>query len=301
MSNKTDKNSQTPAISTIKSKNIYAKITDLIIERLEQGEIAWENPVINNCRPQNLVTGSIYRGINPIILSRTKTPFFMTFKQAKKIGANVKKGAKSLPIVFWDITTKTVENEEGEAEEKKSYFLKYYNVFNISDIENIPAKYMEKTKLNKNNNIEILTAEQIISNYKNTPNAPKFEHCMGTPHYSPANDTIRMPKKEYFKSSNHFYSTMFHEILHSSGLESRLNRFKSHSGSLSHGSKEYAKEELTAELGASFLMAETGEKINIKNRTAYIQSWLKALKNDCKILLQAAGKAEKAVNYILNK
>ena len=220
----------------------------------------------------------------------------MTFKQAKKIGANVKKGAKSLPIVFWDVVTKTVENEQGEAEEKKSYFLKYYNVFNISDIENIPAKYMEKTKLNEKNNIEIQTAEQIINNYKNPP---KFEYCTGTPHYSPTNDTIRTPKKEYFKSANHYYSTVYHEMAHSTGHISRLNRFNHQSKTLNYRSTEYAKEELVAELTASFLMAETGEKINIKNRTAYIQSWLKALKNDCKMLLQAAGKAEKAVNYIL--
>ena len=297
MSNKTDKNSQTPARTRIKSKNIYAKITDLIIERLEQGEIAWENPVINNCRPQNLVSGSMYKGINPIILSRSETPFFMTFKQAKKIGANVKKGAKALPIVFWDVTTKKVENEKEEIENKNFYFLKYYNVFNISDIENIPNKYMEKTILNENHNIKIQTAEQIINNYKNPP---KFEYCTGTPHYSPTNDTIRTPKKEYFKNANHYYSTVYHEMGHSTGHVSRLNRLKSCSKSLNYRSNEYAKEELVAELTASFLMAETGEKINIKNRTAYIQSWLKALKNDCKILLQAAGKAEKAVNYVLN-
>ena len=200
---KTDKKSQTPASSRIKSKDIYTKVTNLIIERLQQGEIAWENPVIDNCRPQNLVTGSVYRGINPIILSMGKTPFFMTFKQAEKIGANIKKGAKALPIVFWDMATKKVENDEGETEEKDIYFLKYYNVFNISDIENIPAKYMQKTKLKENNIIEIQSAEQIINNYKNPP---KFEYCTGTPHYSPTNDTIRTPKKEYFKNSNHYYS-----------------------------------------------------------------------------------------------
>jgi len=282
----------------MKNNDIYKKVTDLIIERLEAGQIAWENPVINNCRPQNLVTGHIYRGINPLILSLCETPYFMTFKQAKNIKANVKKGAKSLPVVFWSITRKTELNEGGEAEEKMYYFLKYYNVFNISDIEDIPEKYLNKTHLEKNNNIEIQTAEKIIKNYKNVP---AFGYCSGTPHYSPSDDIIRTPKKEYFKNSNAYYSTLFHEMAHSTGHEKRLNRFKEYAKALHFGNKEYAKEELTAELTAGFLMSETGESINIDNKTAYIQSWLKVLKNDNKILLQSAGRAEKATNYIMNR
>jgi len=279
-------------------QNIYQKITDLIIEQLKQGRIPWERPLINNCRPQNLISGHLYNGINPLILTNAKTPYFMTFKQAKQIKATIKKGAKSKPVVFWSIGSYKKENEDGELEDKKSFILKYYNVFNISDIENIPAKYLDKTHLNKTNNIEIQTAENIINNY---PNPPKFEYCTGTPHYSPNDDIIRTPQKDYFKTSSHFYSTVFHEIGHSVGHKSRLNRFKAKGLSARFGGRDYAKEELTAELTASFLMAETGESVNIKNRTAYIQSWLTVLNNDNKLLISSAGKAEKAVNYILNK
>ena len=279
-------------------QNIYQKITDLIIEQLETGAIPWENPVINNCRPQNLITGHIYKGVNPLILARSKTPFFMTFKQAKQIKATIKKGAKSKPVVFWSVGTYKKENEAGELEEKRSFILKYYNVFNISDIENIPAKYLDKTHLDKINNIEIKTAENIIANY---PNPPEIEHCMGTPSYSPIEDKIRIPQKGYFINSNAYYSTFYHEIAHSSGHKKRLNRFNEQGSSLLFGDKEYAKEELTAELTASFLMAETGENINIKNKSAYIQSWLKILKNDNRLLIASSAKAEKAVNYVLNR
>jgi len=305
-SSETGKKMKTPTSPRINSKrnfkpttnkDIYKKVTDLIIDQLEQGHIAWENPVIHNCRPQNLVTGHIYRGINPLLLSMCETPYFMTFKQARSIKANIKKGAKSLPVVFWSVGIYSKENEAGELEEKKSFLLKYYNVFNLSDIENLPAKYLKKTEFNKKNKLEIQTAEQIINNYKN---APKLELCTGTPHYSPAADVIRTPKKEFFKSSNHYYSTLFHEMGHSTGHKSRLNRFDKEHANLRFGSKDYAKEELTAELTASFLMSQTGETVNIDQRAAYIESWLKVLKNDNKLLISSAGKAEKATNYILN-
>jgi len=283
----------------ISSKDIYQKITDLITQKLSSGIIPWENPLINSCRIQNLITNHIYSGVNTLILSMSKTPYFMTFKQAKEIGANIKKGAKSLPVVFWSVGSYEKENlESKEIEICKSFLLKYYNVFNISDIENIPAKYIQKIQDKTNNNCEIPTAQEIVDNYKNPPT---FEYCVGTPHYSPSEDTIRTPQINYFKSSNHFYSTLFHEMAHSTGHLSRLNRFNNEHSNLSFGSKDYAKEELTAELTASFLMSETAETININNRVAYIQSWLKALNNDSRLIVSAANKAQKATNYILGR
>ena len=128
---------------------------------------------------------------------------------------------------------------------------------------------------------------------------PLFEYL--PPHYSLNDDIIRTPQKDYFKTSSHFYSTVFHEMGHSTRHKSRLNRVKAKGLSARFGGSDYAKEELTAELTASFLMAETGESINIKNRSAYIQSWLKVLNDDNKLLIASSARAEKAVNYILNR
>ncbi len=281
------------------NKDIYQKVTDLIIEKMEHGQIAWEHPLINNCRPQNLITGNIYKGINHLLLSLFEIPYSMTFKQAKNIGASIKKGAKSLPVVYWNISRKTEKNEEtGDEHEHIYYFLKYYNVFSIDDIENIPEKYLAKTRHEKTNFIEIKSAERIIKNFKN---APKFEESTSDLVYIPSTDTIRLAKKEYFKNSTHYYSSLFHEMAHSTGHFSRLNRLNADYSNLSFGSKDYAKEELTAELSASFLMAETGENINIENRAAYIQDWLTVLKSDKRMIVYAAAKAEKAVDYILNR
>ncbi|HJO95537.1 MAG TPA: zincin-like metallopeptidase domain-containing protein [Victivallales bacterium] len=116
---------------------------------------------------------------------------------------------------------------------------------------------------------------------------------------SPANDSVYMQPIEMFKSEKHYYSTIFHELTHSTGHASRLKRLEN--DSLKFGSKTYAKEELLADLGAAFLMSEANLVVDIKNRAAYIQNWLTVLKNDKRLILTAAGKAEKAVNYILNR
>ncbi len=278
--------------------NIYEKVTNLIIEQLKKGHIAWENPVIDGCRPQNLITGHIYRGLNPLLLSLSDTPYFLTFNQILDIGASLKKGSKSFPVVFWKPFVKEVVTEDGEKEEDVLFCLKYYNVFKITDVENIPAKYLEKTKIATNEVKDILTAEEIVKGFKT---CPRIETTQGTPCYSPSLDIVKIPAKEFFRISRNYYSTLYHELTHSVGHSSRLNRFADEGQSFAFGSKTYAKEELTAELGASFLMAETGEKLDIENHAAYIESWLKALQNDNKLLLNAAGKAEKAVNYILNR
>ncbi len=281
----------------ISNSDIYGKITDIIIKKLEEGTIPWENPVINNCRPQNIITNHIYSGINTLILSNSRTPYFMTFNQAKEIGANVKKGASGLPVIFWSVKEKIKIDEETDETEKERYFLlKYFNVFNISDIENLPEKYLSKIKAVKTDFSEVKTAEEIIKNYLD---APKFEYCSGTPHYSPGSDTIRTPAKEYFKNSNHYYSTIFHEMGHSTGHEKRLNRFKNYSKAFKFGDSEYAKEELTAELTAAFLMAETKESLNINNKAAYIKSWLTVLQNDKRMIINSSCMAQKAVKFIL--
>jgi len=306
---KSDRNMKTQTSPRINSKkefkpitnnDVYSKITNIIIEQLGKGIIPWENPNINGVRAQNLLTGHIYSGVNPLILQMSDTPFFMTFKQAVTAKASVKKGAKSLPVVFWKVVEKQVENEEGEQEFKKLFVLKYYNVFKITDIENLPERLLKKADSMLKDNKKILSCEEIITNY---PNAPKIKNfiptaSMSSNGYGPSFDTVYSQPINMFKTDNHYYTTMFHELTHSTGHVSRLNRLSE--DSLNFGSKLYAKEELIADLGAAFLMAEAGQKVNYTNKAAYIQSWMKALENDNRLIITAAGKAEKAVNHILD-
>jgi antirestriction protein ArdC len=283
------------------NKDVYTKITNLIIEQLNNGHIPWENPNINGVKAQNIVTGHFYSGVNPLILQMSDTPFFMTFKQAKALKASIKKGAKSYPVIFWSTVTKNIEDKEtGEEEEKTLFILKYYNVFKITDIDNLPEKLLNKAESLLVDNKTIISCEEIINNY---PDAPKIKNFIpnasnSSNGYSHTYDAVFSQPLNMFKSENHYYSTMFHELIHSTGHLSRLNRLSE--DSLKFGSKTYAKEELVADLGAAYLISEAGQNINIENKAAYIQSWLKVLKNDNKMIITAAGRAEKAVNHILN-
>ena len=182
----TTSNLKTPTGTRINSKkqnnqykkmtnnNVYEMITNRIIEQLENGYIPWENPNIKGLKTQNLITGHIYTGINPLLLQMSDTPFFMTYKQAKQVNANIKKGAKSYPVVFWSVITKDVKNEEDEMEEKKLFLLKYYNVFKISDVENLPQKLIDKAEKLLVNNKKILSGEGILNNYQNAPGNQKL-------------------------------------------------------------------------------------------------------------------------------
>lgn len=284
--------------------DIYQKITDRILDELSKGKIPWENPIRNGCRPQNLLTGHTYKGVNVFLLSSSDTPYFMTFKQANEIGAKVKKGSIGFSVIFWDVyskdNTQINQSEDVPEEENKKlrFVLKCYTVFKITDIEGIPEKHLPKTQNNENKIIP--KAEEIINAYL-INNGPTLHHQNSIPCYIPSCDMVRLPSIKYFTSENEYYSTLNHEIVHSSGMHSRLNRFDKEYNSFRFGSETYAKEELIAELGASFLMAESNQSINIKNRSAYIQNWLQALSNDNKMIIQAASKAEQAVNFILNR
>jgi len=190
-----------------------------------------------------------------------------------------------------------VENKEtGETEEIP--FLRYYTVFNLDQCAGIPEDKIpvleEKTR--EFNPIE--EAEKIVAGYTRRP---KIEHVESRAYYRPASDLVNMPKKELFKSDAEYYSTLFHELTHSTGHETRLNR-SGITDLQGFGSHSYSKEELCAEFGAAYLCGESGiVDRTIENSSAYIQGWLKRLRSDKKFLVQAAAQGQKAVDFILNK
>lgn len=268
------------------SKKIYETITNKIIEKLEEGTIPWRMPFEKGVAV-NWVNQKPYRGINVFLLDGGE---YATFKQIRDNGGTVKKGEKGHAIVFW----KMLDGEDKETgEDKKIPLLKTYTVFKIGE----QTKGIEpKRKPIEHEHTSIEQAEEILKNYKN---APRYTDKSGRAFYSPSADIVNIPPKEDFENINHYYSVLFHEMVHSTGHETRLNRpgIVEMNG---FGTEQYSKEELIAELGASMLSGIAQiDNSTLENSASYIQSWLNVLNNDHSLIVNASQLAQKASDHIL--
>ena len=274
------------------SKKVYEIVTQRIIEKLKEGTVPWKRP-FQSYAPVNWVTGREYRGINLLLLEPNGE--YATFHQIKKAGGKVKKGEKSSIVVFWKWIEIKNDDEDAEEETKKIPFLRYYHVFEINtQVEGLESK----RKVAEYVHDPIEKAEEIIRNFRDKP---KITHKNSGAWYKPLIDTVNVPDKKYFHDIHEYYSAMFHELVHSTGHEKRLNR-KGITNLSPFGSKQYSREELVAEIGASMLCAMAGiENHTIDNSAAYIQGWLKALENDHTLVVKASQQAQKACDYILGK
>jgi antirestriction protein ArdC len=272
---------------------IYQAVTEKILAHLNQGTIPWRKPwTASGLVPQNLATKRPYSGINQILLSIAAftSPYYLTFKQVRELGGTVRKGAKSELIVFWKILqTKDAKTEET----KKIPLVRYYNVFNVEQTTGLESKIPKSSPAIDFN--PIVKCEEIISGYQG---APTVRHGGDDACYAPILDLIRIPVKTSFKSSAGYYASLFHEMVHSTGAKNRLNR-EGVADLIKFGSHSYSVEELTAEIGASFLCAQASIDSTFENSVAYIQMWAGVLKNDPKIIFTASARAQKAVNWIL--
>jgi antirestriction protein ArdC len=212
---------------------------------------------------------------------------WMTYNQAKALGAQVRKGEKATCVIFWKVS-KYKKNDE----EKKSFLLRYYNVFNASQIDGLPEKAVAAIP----DGVELAKPEEVVKAWETKP---AIKHGGTQAFYSPSFDYVNMPKRGTFHTPEGYYKTLFHELVHSTGHTSRLDR----GFGTSYGTEAYSKEELVAEIGASFLSATCGidTRETDDNSVAYIQSWMKKLQADPKLIMQAASAAQKAANMILNK
>lgn len=292
--------------------NIYQQITDKMIARLEKGFIPWQKPWNNaangNCNAISHETGKPYSMLNQMLLD-FRAGEWLTWKQIQAEGGRVKNGEKSSLVVFWSkvnkIEKEAICDENGDEIGIRdvlvgSYMvLKSYPVFHIDQTEGITPRYNNEPVQNDAEPIE--AAESVAMNYV-TREGLKFESKQSDrAYYSPIEDRVCVPALAQYKVTEEYYSTLFHELTHSTGAAHRLNR-KEVAGVALFGDENYSREELVAEMGAAFLVSTLGldcEKA-FKNSVAYIQSWLRALKNDKKMLVLAATKAEQAVKYILN-
>ena len=200
--------------------DLYEVVTQKIIDRLEAGVVPWQMPWKTSIgMPQNLITKRPYNGINfwLLLIQKDPSPFYLTFEQAKTLGGTVKKGEKSTMVVFW----KLLESEEKNGEKKKTPFLRYYNVFNLSQTEGIDPTKIPVTDAHDHDFNPIAAAEEIIYNWKACPKI-----VLGESHayYSPVTDTVGMPDPRTFFHDEQYYSTLYHEAIHSCGHKSRLGR-----------------------------------------------------------------------------
>ena len=281
------------------SKSVYEMVTDRIISQLENNIIPWQKPWAGiRSGSFNRISKKPYSLLNQMLLKYDGE--YASYKQWQDIGGHVRKGAKSEIVVFWKIQPVEEEHEDGTREVKQIPFLRYYNVFHISQVDGVEPLPKEELK-----DIEpIEKAESILYDYW-TREHIIIEHKTGDDaYYSPSRDLIRLPLFEQFINANEYYSTAFHESVHSTMKESRCNRAEERKDKLvAFGSEDYSKEELVAEIGSANLMNIVGIETSgtFRNSTAYIQNWLSVLRNDTKFIVSASGKAEKAVKYILNE
>jgi antirestriction protein ArdC len=278
--------------------DVYEMVTNRIIELLEAGTVPWQKPWTEAGVPMNLISKRPYRGINLwLLLSLNyERNLFLTWDQLKKIGGSVNKDQHGHIVVFWKNVKKQPEELDGQGNPKTVPMLRYYKVFNIEQCRDIPMDLIPK--LIKGEIEPILECEAIINTM---PDCPVIKHKENKAFYHIVEDYINMPKKKSFKYMEAYYSTFFHELVHSTGAEKRLGR-KSITEMHEFGSEPYSIEELIAELGAAYLNSFTGilEK-GIENSVAYLQGWLEKLKNDKRFIISASGQAQKAVDFILGR
>lgn len=286
-------------------KDLYSDITNRIIEQLESGIIPWQKPWTGvSSGAISHVTGRAYSLINQMLLGEPGE--YITFNQCKKEGGHVKKGSKAKYIVFWKVLAKSIVDEDGEPVKDENGLpvvkglpiLKTYSVFHIRDCEGIEPKW-DKSPVriaDPDDNAEKTFHEYIARE------GITFESVKGDKaYYSPAFDLIHLPLRDQFENTAEYYSTAFHEATHSTGHKTRLNRFET-GAAAAFGSESYSKEELVAEIGSACIIntLQLETESSFKNSAAYIQSWLRALKNDKHMIISAAARAEKAVKMILN-
>ncbi|WP_417847307.1 ArdC family protein [Thalassoglobus sp.] len=282
-------------------RDIYQEVTDKIIDLLDQGTVPWQNPIKRGNGdgwPKNMHSGKNYRGINVFLLgmraweSGFASDYWLTFKQSKERGGQVKKGEKSSLVIFW----KQLDKEDPETgEDIKIPVLRHYNVFNVEQCEGIEIPDAPK-EIVTDPFIPLERAEAIVDGF---PNPPKINYEGRRAYYRPSVDEVFIPEPELFEDRECFYNTLLHECSHATGHSKRLNRGLD-TDLAPFGSPDYSKEELVAEMSAAFLCATAGiSPPTIEQSAAYIDNWRKQLQGDKKLVVQAAGAAQKSADLIL--
>lgn len=282
--------------------DIYTRVTDALIADLEQGVRPWlkpwnaEHAAGHVSRPLR-AGGQPYKGINVLMLwaaamsQNFAAPIWMTFKQAKELNANIRKGSKGSLVVYADHITRTERSEDGEESERNIYFMKGYTVFNIEQIEGLPPHFYATAAPQIDPAQRIDVADQFFAN-----TGADIRHGGDQAYYAPGADYVQMPPFVNFKDAEGYCATLAHEMTHWTKHPARLSR---DFGRRAFGDEGYAREELVAEIGAAFLCCDLGITPEPRDdHASYLNHWLKVLKEDKRAIFQAAAHAQKAVDFL---
>lgn len=287
----------------VASKNIYEMITERITEQLAKGIVPWHQPWVGGTAVAiSYRSRKAYSMLNQLLLGRPGE--WLTWKEIDALGGKVKKGAHG-EMCVWTKTTQVMVEAEKEGEEdhlEERRYLKWYKVFHIDDCEGIKSKI---EPVEPRTDLEpIDEAEKVIAGYLKREGHLRFQNDRESSraYYSPSTDEVVVPMLSQYEIPEEYYSTTFHELTHSTMKEGRCNR-QAENKLAAFGNADYSREELVAEMGAAMLCNRAGLESDraFKNSVAYIANWLKALKNDVKMITWAACRAEKAAKYILNE
>jgi antirestriction protein ArdC len=278
------------------NNKIYQEITDKIIAQLTKGIIPWEQPWFGVLGARSFNTNEAYSFLNQLVLGG-ENGHFITWHQLNMLKGHLRKGSKARRVFFWNTFEKAEETDKGEKVIKKIPYLKTYTVFNANDCDGLPQRWASEK-----NNKPIESAEKITKDYLDREKI-ELKKNRSEAYYNVKDDFIALPDLANFKSSQGYYGTLLHEIIHSTGSQKRLGRFKANDTSSPFGSPNYSREELVAEIGSSFLLHHLGisNSKTLEQNAAYIQNWIQALNNDVSLIAIAAGRAEKAVQFVMGE
>lgn len=298
--------------------SICEKVTAKLVAMIEAGVTPWRKPWTGgeSVAAVSHTTGKEYSLLNQILLD-FRGGEYLTFNQVKAEGGMVKKGAKAKFIVFWQagqlkaVDPVEIDDTDGDAAGEGDGdgvwvkwtrpVLKYYNVFHIDDCEGIERKHTKAPEAVEPYDFERDTqAEDVAAGYVEREGIKLHIKNCDKAYYRPADDSVTVPEREQYACPAEFYSILYHELTHSTGHRSRLNRFGENAGIAARDEKEYSREELIAEIGAATCLARLGINCDDSdaNSAAYLEHWATFLKEDPRAFVVAAGKAEKAVNLI---
>lgn len=267
--------------------DIYAEITNKIVNALKNGTKPWRKPWQGASLAYNKVSKRKYSLLNQMLLKNTGE--YASYKQWTDLGFTIRKGAVAEKVVFW----KMLKFEDDDCE-RTVPFLRYHNVFHESQIVEMEGRDVNRQYTEV---LPIDSADSLIQSYTDREHVVMQKGAAAS--YSPITDTIMFPELNKFDSSEEFYSTVFHEIIHSTGSKERLNRDLK---SWIQSRKSYGKEELIAEIGATVLMETLGIQTDDckENSVAYLSNWAEVISADKKLIVSAASKADTAVSFVLN-
>lgn len=277
------------------SRDIYEAITARFIEQLARGTVPWQRPWLS---AQNIVSRKPYRGINSLLLGSASfgSPFWISFKQALDLGGHVKKGEKSTPVIYYKFLEKRDADGNltirADGTPARVPFIRWSNVFNLEQTEGIEPPALTVAQRTQR---PCEKAAEIVAQARLCP----IHHIGFAALYSPQRDVIQMPAPGTFRTPEDYYHTLFHEMTHATGHCSRLAR-EGITEPVKFGSDRYSKEELIAELGASFLSNEAGilNEVQFQNSAAYLASWIQKLENDPRLIVSAAAQGQRASDFI---